>query len=200
MKLFCKMFKVKPLNILRRVLPLLSLLAVVAVLGSPPVYADAKSDAAKQAYVKSLRETQQHLRDVEKKLSDIQKETEASNPELQKREEDFRKMLMSAMSTKDYNADEEMKRLNELQAELTKKDIKPADKRKLFREFLQRKSRFQQAQGRAFSQPNIKKAQEALQAGMVDAMKKRHPETDQLLKELEKTQKEFAQKEANAPR
>lgn len=199
MKLICNKFDMELLKTPHRVVTLLFLTVMMGVLGGPAAYADAKSDAAKQAYAKSLQETQQHLRDVEKKLSDIQKETEESNPELQKREEDFRKQLMSAMSTKDYNADEEMKKLNDLGVKLSDKSLKPQDRRKLFREFLRRKSRFQHAQDQAFSQPKIKKAREDLQAAMVDAMKKKHPETEHLLKDLDETQKKFTKMQASAP-
>ncbi len=199
MKSIRQTFYIGPLNMPRRVIPLLFLMVMVAALGSPTVYADAKSDAAKQAYLKSLQETRKHLNEVEKKLSEIQKDTIASYPELQKQEEQFRALLMSTMSSKDYDANQEMKRLTDLQGELQKKDLKQEDKRKLFREFIQRKSHFEQAQNKAFSEPKIKKAQADLQDAMVNAMKKKHPETGQLMQDLEKTQKEFAKQQQSAP-
>ena len=199
MKLIRKPFNIEPLNTLRRVIPLLSLMVMVVALGSPTVYADAKSDAAKQAYLKSLQETRSHLNEVEQKLSEIQKDTIASYPDLQKQEQQFRALLMSTMSSKDYDANQEMKRLTELQEELQKKDLKQQDKRKLFREFIQRKSHFEQAQNKAFSEPKIKKAQTDLQDAMVDAMKKKHPETGALMQDLENTQKKFAKQQASAP-
>ncbi len=199
MKLIHKTFDIEPLNVLRRVIPLLSLLVMVAAAGSPIAYADPSSDAAKQAYMKSLQATRNHLSEVEKKLSEIQKDTIASYPDLQKQEQDFRALLMSTMSTKDYDANQEMKRLTDMQAELQNKDVKPEDKRKIFREFMRGKSRFEQAQSKAYSEPKIKKAQEDLQDAMVAAMKKKHPETGQLLQDLDKTQKEFAKQQAAAP-
>ncbi len=199
MKLIHKTFDIEPLNVLRRVIPLLSLLVMVAAAGSPTAYADPSSDAAKEAYMKSLQATRAHLSEVEKKLSEIQKDTIASYPDLQKKEQDFRALLMSTMSSKDYDANQEMKRLTDMQAELEKKDVKPEDKRKIFREFMKGKSRFEQAQTKAYSEPKIKKAQEDLQDAMVAAMKKKHPETGQLLQDLDKTQKEFAKQENAAP-
>ena len=68
----------------------------------------------------------------------------------------------------------------------------------MFREFIQRNSRLQQAKRDAFSQPKIKKAQTDLQDAMVAAMKKSHPETAQLLQDLEKTQKKFEKLRAAA--
>lgn len=200
MKLIRKTFEIQPVNILRRAIPLLSLIAMVAVLVSPAVYADAASDAAKkQAYDKSMDQTRKHLHEVEQKLTNIQKDTIASYPKLQKQEADFRAMLMATMSTKDYDANKEMKELTDLQAQLMKKDIDRKEKRKMFREFLQRKSRFQQAQTKAFADPKVKKAQTALQDAMEKAMKDKHPETQSLLDDLEKTRKKFAEMERNAP-
>lgn len=199
MKLIRKTLEVQSVGILRRVVPLLSLVAMVSVLAGPAAHADEKGDAKQQAYAKSLQQTRQHLQEVEKKLSDIQKDTIASYPDLQKQEADFRSLLMSTMSSENYNADQEMKRLTDIQAQLSKKDMDPQEKRKLFREFLKRKSRFQQAQSKAFSEPKVQKAQTDLQDAMVNAMKKKHPETQSLLDDLEKTRKEFAKKQRAAP-
>jgi septal ring factor EnvC (AmiA/AmiB activator) len=194
-----KLFKTGHRYVWRRIAALMSILALAALLGGPAVYADATSDAKKEAYLKSVHAAQQHLDEVEKQLSDIQKDTISSHPELQKQEEDFRALLMSAMNTNGYNADEEMKRLTELQAELAKKDLKQEDRSKLLREFIQRKNRLGQAQRQAFSQEKIQKAQKDLQDAMVDAMKKKHPETDKLLQDLDKSQQNLDQLRASAP-
>jgi len=161
-------------------------MAAVLVGGAGAVYAQPD-----QEQMKSMLQTRQRLHQIEQKLTKIQKATISSHPELQKRQDQFKALLMSTMRDKGFKPQEDMKRLGELRQKLRSRGLKPKERNQLIAEFQQKSSRLQKAQQEAFNDDKVKKAQQDLQDAVVAAMKKKDPDTGKLLKEMDEAQQKL---------
>lgn len=141
--------------------------------------------AGDQEQFQAMMQAQQRLRQVERQLTKIQKEAVNAHPELQKKQDDFRSLLMTTMRSKGYTPEKDMKRLNELRKKLNDRSLNVDDRDKLIAEFQEKSSRLQKAQHDAFGEKKVKQAQQDLQAAVVAAMKKTDPNTTKLLKEMD---------------
>lgn len=138
-----------------------------------------------QEQMKAMLQTRQHLDQVEQQLSKIQEETMSAHPELQKKQDEFKALLMSTMRDKGYKPQEDMKRLGELRQKLRSRGLQAKERNDLIAEFQQKSSRLRKAQEEAFADAKVKKAQKDLQDAVVAAMKKKDPNTSKLLKEMD---------------
>lgn len=158
------------------------------------IHAAPQESAAKQAnqeQLKAFHNAQALFQNLQQKLATIQKAAFEANPELVKKEESFRKLLLETMKKGGHTPEKDFEELKALQTKARDPKTSEAERKKLLEELQQKNVAFQQMQRKVMQDPAISKAQADLNKMTMDTMKKDHPETEKIVEQMQKAQQEM---------
>lgn len=145
-----------------------------------------------QGVMQELQAMQQEMQQLMAELRQIQQQATQANPELAAEQEDYRDLVIDAMSDQDFDAEAEIQELQSLQAELQGGDQLGEQERQAKMQELQQKSQqFRSRQQQAMQSDEVTAAREELDQKMQAAMKEQNPQAAELITELNELQEEY---------
>lgn len=133
----------------------------------------------------------QQYRKAAQKLQQIRQETLAANPELETQRKEFESQVQSAMDETGYDVDAGQQKLQKLGEKFQNEDLSKEERQELATKFQSERRKMQQAQQQVLQQEDIRAAGEKLQQDTLAAMKEQDPQTEALLKRMEKLRSEL---------
>ncbi len=144
-----------------------------------------------QAQIDAFNNAQTRMNNLQQQLSQIQQKVMQSNPDLVKQEQDFRALLLSTMKKEGQDPEKDFEYLKQLQAKARDTSTPEAERQKMMAELQQKNAVFQQMQQNIMRKKEIVDAQSSLNDNTFTAMKKLDPNTEQLIQDLQHTQREM---------
>ncbi|NNC22923.1 hypothetical protein [Salinisphaera orenii] len=133
----------------------------------------------------------QKYQEKSKELQQIHQKTLKNNPELKKQQNDYQKMVRSAIKKQGYNTESGRDKLQSLSKKLQSGDLSKSKRKEVMQQFQSERKKMSKARKQAMSQPKIKQARQKLQDDTQAAMKKQNSKTDKLIQSLRKIQKKM---------
>ncbi len=137
-------------------------------------------------------EAQRRLQELQKRLGEIQQETFEASEQLQERQQRLEQRAMAKMEELGYEARRHHKRMEEIYERFEAGDLSQQERQRLAEAFQRAQKELQQAQQEAMQDEAFSKSMgpdmRAFQQDLLAAMKERHPETKELMEELEELQ------------
>lgn len=141
-----------------------------------------------------LMAAQERLQELQQQLSQIQQEVFEGSDELQTKQEKLENRATAKMEDLGYDPESHYSRMEEIYDRFESGDMDDQEQQQLAEEFQQAQMELQQAQQEAMQDEEFRQEMEAdmrdFQDDLLDAMQAEHPETEDLLAELEELQAE----------
>lgn len=138
------------------------------------------------------RAQQAHLRmqEIQMELGRIQQDTLENEPQLIEQIEALEKRAIATMEEQGHDPEGTIARLEQLQGEFETAET-PEKQQEVAIAFQEEQMNLYEAQQALMQDESFLAAQQEVQDNMLDAMRKRHPQTDDLITEIETIQQEM---------
>lgn len=144
------------------------------------------------AALQELQAKQQEIQQLSTELRTIQRKATEANPDLETDQENYRDLVIDAMSDENYDPQAEVQSIRTLQSELQGDGQLGEDERQTKMQALKQKEQeFRTRQQQAMQAEDVKAARQELDSKMRAAMKEQNPEAGNIISELTELQKEY---------
>lgn len=143
------------------------------------------------ASMQKLQAMQARMQRLSEQLQTIQRQAMQAHPELEERRADYQQLVMDTMSEQGYEAAAALDRMNQMQLQLSSEELSEAEQQSLRSSLQQESIEFRTAQGEAMENETVRAALLELETDLLDAMVAEDPQTEQLIAQLNETQREF---------
>lgn len=143
--------------------------------------------------MQALQAKRQEIRQLSQKLRQIQQKATEANPELQADQQEYRDLVVDAMSSEGYDPQAEVERIRKLQAELQSGggDMAQDERQAKTQELKQKSQQFRRKQQQAMQNKDVQNARKDLDEKMKAAMNEQNPEAGEILAQLNELQQEY---------
>jgi len=166
---------------------------------TPP--AQAAPPAATPEQNKQMQEIQSvhaEYMELQKHITQIQNDTLQVHPELKKEEESLRNLVLEKMSSSGKSAKDDMDEIIKLEQKLRSGETPEDERETLMGEYQKKAVAFRNAQNEAMKNPEVQAAQKKFMKNVMDAMKEKDPQVEQLMQQLQQKQQELSEMMRNA--
>ena len=166
---------------------------------TPP--AQAAPPAATPEQNKQMQEIQSvhaEYMELQKHITQIQNDTLQAHPELKKEEESLRNLVLEKMSSSGKSAKDDMDEIIKLEQKLRSGETPEDERETLMGEYQKKAVAFRNAQNEAMKNPEVQAAQKKFMENVMNAMKEKDPQVEQLMQQLQQKQQELSEMMRNA--
>lgn len=148
-----------------------------------------KMTPEQQSMMMELQKTQQQLQQTQKELQKVQQQVYKESPELQKQRDALQAKVSEKMSQGGYDADKELKKMNEMVDKYQNSKEKPTQAE--IQSFQASQKEFQARQQKVFQDPDVRKMAEDLQQNVKAKIEATGPKGKSLIVRLENQMKKL---------
>ena len=131
------------------------------------------------------RELLNEMQQIQQRLISVQEQALQNDPELQEQAQEYQQTLLAAMRAEGFDPMQSLNHIELIEKQIQSQTLNEQEREGLMAEVQEEEARLQQAEQAALQQEGVQQAREQLMEGMLAAMRKQEPQTDELIQDLE---------------